>query len=205
MPAAGRRTAGADPRTGTCADDTATALGRAIRARRRERGMTLVQLATAAGLSQPFLSQLELGRSRPSMRSLFRIATALGTTQQTLLGGAAGDRTGEPVRGPVRGGGEPLLDVDSGGARLLLHDPGGADVTEFVDVPAVYGDFFAHGRHELLYVARGRIEVELREDGTSRFEELGARDTLAYAGSVEHRFRRLGAAACVVLVVHSGA
>ncbi len=43
-------------------------LGRAIRALRRERGMTLVQVAAAAGLSQPFLSQLELGRSRPSMR-----------------------------------------------------------------------------------------------------------------------------------------
>src|SRR3712207_1376436 len=130
------------------------ALGRAIRTLRRERGMTLVQVAAAAGLSQPFLSQLELGRSRPSMRSLFRIATALGTTQQTLLGVAAGDRPGEPVRG----GDDALLEVDGGGARLLLHHPGGADVTEFVDVPAVYGDFFAHGRHELLYVARGRIE-----------------------------------------------
>jgi predicted transcriptional regulator len=43
---------------------------------RRERGRTLVQVAAASGLSQPFLSQLELGRSRPSMRSLFRIAEA---------------------------------------------------------------------------------------------------------------------------------
>ena len=48
----------------------------------------------AAGLSQPFLSQLELGRTRPSMRSLFRIATALGTTQQALLGKAAGTPAG---------------------------------------------------------------------------------------------------------------
>ncbi len=99
----GARTAGTAPRDG------AAALGRAIRALRRERGMTRVQLAAAAGLSQPFLSQLELGRSRPSMRSLSRIATALGTTQQTLLGVAGGDRPGELPGGPVRGGGEPLL------------------------------------------------------------------------------------------------
>ena len=63
-----------------------TRLGGAIRALRRERGLTLVELAAATGLSQPFLSQVELGRSRPSMRSLFRIATALDTTQQALLG-----------------------------------------------------------------------------------------------------------------------
>ncbi|WP_214403829.1 helix-turn-helix domain-containing protein [Pseudonocardia lacus] len=177
------------------------ALGRAIRALRRERGMTLVQVAVASGLSQPFLSQLELGRCQPSMRSLFRIASALGTTQQTLLGLAAGDLPEQPVRGAEA----PLLDVESGGARLLLHDPDGADVTEFVGVPAEYGEFFAHGRKELLYVAHGRIEVELREDGVSRFAELGPRDSLAYAGSVEHRFRRVGPADCVVLVVHTGA
>jgi transcriptional regulator with XRE-family HTH domain len=176
-------------------------LGRAIRTLRRERGMTLVQVAAAAGLSQPFLSQLELGRSRPSMRSLFRIASALGTTQQTLLGLAAGDCPEEPVRGVD----VPLLDVESGGARLLLHDPDGADVTEFVGVPHLYGEFFAHDRKELLYVAHGRIEVELREDGASRFAQLGPRDTLAYAGSVEHRFRQVGETTCVVLVVHTGA
>jgi transcriptional regulator with XRE-family HTH domain len=158
-------------------------------------------MAAAAGLSQPFLSQLELGRCRPSMRSLFRIATALGTTQQTLLGLAAGDSPDQPVRAAE----VPLLDVESGGARLLLHDPDGADVTEFVGVPGEYGEFFAHGRTELLYVAHGRIEVELREDGASRFAELGPRDSLTYAGSTEHRFRRCGEAACVVLVVHTGA
>src|SRR5262245_41936991 len=85
-------------------------LGGAIRALRRDRGLTLVQLAEAAGRSQPFLSPLELGRSRPSMRSLFRIATALGTTQQTLLAIAAGD----PSSGPVRGAEVAMVDVDSG-------------------------------------------------------------------------------------------
>jgi pyridoxamine 5'-phosphate oxidase len=60
--------------------------------------MTLAQVAAQAGLSQPFLSQLELGRTRPSMRSLFRIATALGTTQQALLGRAAGPPPREAVR-----------------------------------------------------------------------------------------------------------
>jgi len=200
MPATERRTSHATRPPGTTRRADA-ALGRAIRSLRRERGLTLLQVAEAAGLSQPFLSQLELGRSRPSMRSLFRIATALGTTQQTLLGLAAGD----PPDDPVRGDDVPLLDVESGGARLLLHDPDGVDVTEFVGAPREFGDFFAHGRRELLYVARGTVEVELREDGASRFATLGARDTLTYAGAVEHRFRQVGDPTAIVLVVHTGA
>jgi len=179
----------------------ATRLGRAIRAARHDRGMTLAQVAARSGLSQPFLSQLELGRTRPSMRSLFRIATALDTTQQALLGRAAGPPPAEAVRGDDAA----LVDVEAGGARLLLHDPDGADVTEFVGSPQEFGEFFRHERTELLYVARGTVEVELREHGTSRFSTLQARDSITYPGRVEHRFRQVGPQTCVVVLVHSGA
>jgi transcriptional regulator with XRE-family HTH domain len=177
----------------------ATHLGRAIRAARHDRGLTLAQVAARAELSQPFLSQLERGRSRPSMRSLFRIATALGTTQQALLGQASGPPPGDAVRGDDAA----LVDVETGGARLLLHDPAGADVTEFVGVPQEFGEFFRHERRELLYVARGAVELELREDAGSRFSRLRARDSITYAGRVEHRFRQVGAETCVVLLVHT--
>lgn len=190
------------PTTSPSAEKRAdTDLGRAIRALRRERGLTLLQLAVASGLSQPFLSQLELGRSRPSMRSLFRIASALGTTQQTLLGLAAGDPPDHLVRATD---GELVQVEQDGGARLLLHGPG-ADVTEFVGAPREFGEFFVHDRRELLYVAHGCIEVELRTGGTSRLETLTCRDTLSYAGTVPHRFRRVGEETCVVLVVHTDA
>jgi len=179
----------------------AARLGRAIRAARHDRGMTLAQVAAQAGLSQPFLSQLELGRTRPSMRSLFRIATALGTTQQALLGHAAGPPPGEAVRADA----VALVEVEAGGARLLLHDPGGADVTEFVGAPQEFEEFFCHGRRELLYVASGTVEVELREDEISRFSTLHARDSITYPGRVDHRFRQVGPDTCVILLVHSGA
>lgn len=176
-------------------------LGRAIRAARHARGMTLAQVAARAGLSQPFLSQLELGRTRPSMRSLFRIATALGTTQQALLGKAAGTPAGEAVRPDDAS----LVEVEAGGARLLLHDPGGADVTEFVGAPQEFEEFFRHERTELLYVAHGTVEVELREAGVSRFSTLHARDSITYPGMVDHRFRQVGPETCVLVLVHSGA
>ena len=165
-------------------------LGRAIRGLRRDRGLTLVQVAEASGLSQPFLSQLELGRTRPSMRSLFRIAEALGTTQQALLALAEGS--------------VPYDAAGDGGARLLLHAPG-ADVTEFAGVSGAFSEFFRHDRHELLYVVRGTLELELREHGVSTVSVLRARESAGYAGSVDHRFRQVGPEECVVLVIHSGA
>jgi transcriptional regulator with XRE-family HTH domain len=168
-----------------------TRLGGAVRALRREQGLTLVQLAAATGLSQPFLSQVELGRSRPSMRSLFRIATALGTSQQALLGSAA-----DAASVPIAGG--------TGGGRLLLHDPGGADVTEFADLAAEFAEFYAHPRHELLYVVQGTIELELGGDEPDR-TRLGLRESVGYSGLVPHRFRRVGEDPCVVVMVHSGA
>jgi transcriptional regulator with XRE-family HTH domain len=167
-----------------------TRLGGAIRALRRERGLTLVRLAAATGLSQPFLSQVELGRSRPSMRSLFRIAVALGTTQQALLGSA------EPAA---------VVPIASGGAgRLLMHDPGGADVTEFADLVAEFAEFYAHPRHEFLYVAQGTIELELGDDRPTR-TRYGPREGVGYSGLVPHRFRRVGEDPCVIVMVHSGA
>jgi len=189
------------PAVSTAGERAADArLGRALRAARRARGMTLVEVAAASGLSQPFLSQLELGRSRPSMRSLHRIAVALGTTQQELLAAAAGPSPDVLVRGADA----DLVDVESGGARLLMHDESGTDITEFVGAPPEFGDYFTHDGTELLYVARGTIEVDVRQDGHSTFSVLQARDTLSYPGRSEHRFRQVGPDTCVVLVIHRG-
>lgn len=175
-------------------------LGRALRAARKARSMTLMEVATAAGLSQPFLSQLELGRARPSMRSLHRIAVALGTTQQELLAEAAPVPKGTPVRAE----GADLVDVHGGGARLLLHEPGGVDVTEFVGLPPEFEEYFVHERPELIYVARGTIEVDVLADCHRTVSELRARDTLACPGGAGHRYRQIGAETCVVLVIHRG-
>ena len=60
-------------------------MGHAIKQRRHAHAFTLVDLAERAGLSQPFLSQVENGRARPSMSSLHRIATALGTAGVMFL------------------------------------------------------------------------------------------------------------------------
>lgn len=61
------------------------ALGRAIRVLRTERGLERKELAEAAGLSYPYLSEIETGRKRPSSKALFVIAEALGVRPSEVL------------------------------------------------------------------------------------------------------------------------
>src|SRR5690606_30877216 len=66
-------------------DDEALALGRRLRALRKERGLTLAQLAVETGLSAAFISQAERGLCRVSIPSLGTLAEALGVEAFTLI------------------------------------------------------------------------------------------------------------------------
>jgi transcriptional regulator with XRE-family HTH domain len=61
------------------------ALGSKIRALRQRQKRTLDATATAAGISKPFLSQIERGRATPSLTSLGGIARSLGVAVQYFL------------------------------------------------------------------------------------------------------------------------
>lgn len=63
-------------------------IGERIRLRRDELGLSLSALATKAGVSKGYLWSLEKGETeaRPSGRTLYAIAEALGTTMSDLLG-----------------------------------------------------------------------------------------------------------------------
>jgi XRE family aerobic/anaerobic benzoate catabolism transcriptional regulator len=62
-------------------------LGRAVRARRQELGLTLKTLAARARVSQRFLTELESGHGNISIARLADVARALDTTAAALLGG----------------------------------------------------------------------------------------------------------------------
>jgi XRE family aerobic/anaerobic benzoate catabolism transcriptional regulator len=60
-------------------------LGRAVRARRSEQGLTLRELSQKAEVSTRFLADLEAGRGNISVLRLHDVAVALGTTASALL------------------------------------------------------------------------------------------------------------------------
>lgn len=70
------------------------ALGRAVRALRKERGLTLESLADQAGLSANYVGDAERGERNLSVRALWLLADGLGVPASDLLREA--EERGEP-------------------------------------------------------------------------------------------------------------
>ncbi|MBO4254083.1 helix-turn-helix domain-containing protein [Streptomyces griseorubiginosus] len=169
-------------------------LGGAIRKLRKERGLTLVQLAERAELSHPFLSQLERGLTRPSMPSLHRIARALGTTQQALMATASVPHSDGPTGTAhlVRAGAGLPVTNTGGTARMLGTPAYSFHPVEYTGVGEVFADFYDHPGDEFVYVIAGEIEIELRTDDAGGLHRLGPGDSIHYPGGTSHRWRAVG-------------
>ncbi len=63
-------------------------LGSLLKARRTAAGRTIASVAGDAGLSVPYIANLENGRGNPTLTALAAVATALGTSLNVTLGDA---------------------------------------------------------------------------------------------------------------------
>lgn len=82
----------------TSRKDVLHSLGRTVRARRLERGLTLPALSELCEVSPRFLASLEAGDGNISVARLCDVAQALGTTAAALLDGVDGaDRPAQRV------------------------------------------------------------------------------------------------------------
>ena len=171
-------------------------VGQAIRSQRLSQSLTLVELAGRAVLSQPFLSQVENGRARPSMSSLYRIATALDTTPQALFGGA--DSAAQPTLMRAADATVPAIATDGESLRRLLLTGGTPfHVVELVGLSTKFLEPWQHHGFEALYVLAGPIEVEV--GGVCN--TLATGDFLSYPAQLPHRYRSaLGSEARLLLV-----
>ena len=72
--------------TSSCDEqDLRQRLGRRLRRRRKERGLTMVVLAASAQCSQSFLSKVENGGLLPSLPMLHRLSRALDVEMSFFL------------------------------------------------------------------------------------------------------------------------
>ncbi|MFF1698542.1 helix-turn-helix domain-containing protein [Streptomyces sp. NPDC058257] len=175
-------------------DADAPQVGPGIRRLRRALDLTLADVAARAGVSAPFLSQVENGRSRPSMGSLQRIADALDTTAVQLLASADPPR---PVD-VVRGGSASVSEgegVREARMRPLVRGHQRLHALEFTG-DHDWGREYRHRGDEILYVADGSAEVEA--DGSVYRLDRG--DTLYCAAELPHRWRPLEAGTRVLVV-----
>jgi len=70
-------------------------IGRQLRARRAATGRTVASVAANAGLSVPYIANLENGRGNPTLTALSRLAAALGMELAVTL-----QSPGEAARAP---------------------------------------------------------------------------------------------------------
>lgn len=148
-------------------------LGRELRAFRRARGLSLVEVCARIGRSIGFLSQIERGLSTPSVEDLRKLAKVYDAPFGLFFGAPEGDpaERGLVVRADARrklgtvedGLVEELLSPDmSGDVEVLLSQfSAGAETPEPLQRPL----------EETGFVVSGVLEIELR--GTWRRLEKG--------------------------------
>ena len=173
-----------------------TDLGARVRALRRERGLTLKALGRLAGLSHPFLSQVERGLARPSVGSVERIAKALDVSVAHLW---SPPRRRDAVRLVRRGDGDSQ-ERDGAILRELPGEPGEPALREWSGRSRRWpAEREVHAGEVSIYVARGALEVDL--DGA--VQELVEGDALRFDGAIPHRLRRTGPTGTRALLVYA--
>ncbi len=178
-------------------DMVAVTLGMALRRLRKAQGLTLQQLASRCGLSQPFLSQLENGKAMPSLLALHKVAQALETTAHSLLL----PQEGLDISLVRHGEGEIYQLVEGASVRFLTR--GASHLMEPNEVafdPGTATVNLGHEGEEVIYVLEGCLRVGLEG---SRPVELNRGDVYTYPATIPHTMTAAGEAGCRFLVVTS--
>ncbi|WP_322048626.1 cupin domain-containing protein [Paraburkholderia sp. J67] len=177
-------------------DPAALAIGEKIRALRQRLSQTLDQTATAAGISKPFLSQVERGLASPSLTSLSGIARALGVTMQYFV------ETPSEERSVKRGDQLEFFGfADSANlfARLTNTSDGRQLESILVRLPVgnTRSEVTTHAGEEFLYVIDGELSLEL--EGKAFVLQTG--DSAHYQSTVPHSWSNNGGKEAVVVWV----
>ena len=183
-------------------------MGGRLRAERTARGLSLRDLASRLGVSPSLISQVETGRTSPSVSTLYAIANELDVSLDDLLFNDRRPMNGGPAGGRARSGdggmpdGEPIqrarsrkrirlasgvvwerlttVSDPSSDFLYVTYEVGGASSPEH--------EFQRHSGHEWGYVLTGRLGVTVAFDD----HILEAGDAISFESTVPHRMYNLG-------------
>jgi DNA-binding transcriptional MerR regulator/quercetin dioxygenase-like cupin family protein len=166
----------------------ARSYGKHLRRLRRERGMTLSEVAGGVGLSISFISAIERDEAGASVGTLQRILRFYGTTEHAMTSPERSQTWGTLTN---TGGRKAVYDLFSKvtteqllpaqaslGASLSIVEPGGGS----------HGSY-THEGEEFIYVLAGTLTVTL---GESETYELAEGDCLFFASTLEHAWENAG-------------
>ena len=156
---------------------TAENIGARLRDARMQRGFSLRSVAQALGVSASLISQVETGKTQPSVSTLYAMVSHLGVSMDELLGVNA---TTEPT--PLVGGhgsvmpavqrsSENLvLEMENGvhWERLAIGEGGPADALLVSYDPgatsSIEGKLMRHSGVEYAYILEGELTLQLDFD-----------------------------------------
>lgn len=156
-------------------------VGLRLRALRAGHRLTIPALAAKAGLSAGLISQIERGQSNPSMKTIQRLAAALGVTLWSFIGEAAADAAGPDfirrraqrpriVVGKSRMVKELLSPRGEHGLRFMMVTlPAGGTAEEMLLGPGEKGGYVISGR---VVLKVGERQAELAEGDSFQFDSL---------------------------------
>jgi transcriptional regulator with XRE-family HTH domain len=171
-------------------DDVGAAeLGRqvadSLRKLRKERQLSLDQLALASGVSRAALSQIESARTNPTLSILWKVAVGLGIPFQALLGTTEGGqsrllRSGDHV---------PLRTADGRVESRLLSPSGGAERLEVYELRFQAKGILRSESHgaaatETVVLLTGALRVTVGDET----HDLAPGDTLFFKANVQHAY-----------------
>jgi transcriptional regulator with XRE-family HTH domain len=191
---------------------TATAIGERLMALRKKRKLSMRELAERSGASTSLISQVETGKTNPTVAKLQNLATALGVPvnyffdphdeppppQPQPLRASDGDGNvdGVPLHSGVpldvvRGYDRETIELSDGVTweRLTPHGRAGIEFLEVTyEVNANSGPLASHYGEEFVLVREGALEVEFAFDRVV----LAPGDSLVFDSTVPHRVTSVG-------------
>ncbi len=188
--------------------DASSDLGPRLRAIRLRQGVGLRELARRLDLSPSSISQIETGKMRPSVRTLYALASEFGVTVDEVLFNEPprpADRGGPSVADSTRAAPEPGLAVQRGAERPAIALNSGVkwerlmfwadEDVEFLEATYEPGGasspddaFVRHNGHEFGHVLTGTLRVVV---GFDEFI-LEPGDSITFPSSTPHRLSNEG-------------
>ncbi len=167
--------------------------GKRVMKLRRERKLSLKDLANETGLSKEYISQIEKGEAIPPVAVILRISRALGIDSSLLLREEKeeGRRKDQDYQKRTEAYAYENLTPEARDKHLKAF-------RVFIDPKSDHkGVSYQHLGEEFIYVLKGRIEVMVGENRNV----LGPNQSIHFNSNIVHKLRNLSAGKAELVVV----
>ncbi|HUG50653.1 MAG TPA: helix-turn-helix domain-containing protein [Terrimesophilobacter sp.] len=180
----------------------ADSVGARLREARTSHKLSLRNVAQALGVSASLISQVETGKTQPSVSTLFAMAHHFGLSLDELLdvkpsanrAGQSSERAALSAPTVQRASDNPVIEMENGvrwerlaapaggpaEALLVTYEPGASSSVE--------GKLMRHSGIEYAYILEGHLNLQLEFD----LHELGPGDSLQFDAVRPHSYSNPG-------------